>query len=111
MNRLARRTDAMFERGLVEEVRALLGGGLRDGVTASRALGYAQVIAALDAGGGAELTARRARADVRGHPPLRATAALVVSPRPPGALAGVADARRTLVDGGIAGVAARILNR
>ena len=51
--RLARRTDAMFERGLVEEVRALLDDGLRDGVTASRALGYAQVIAALDAGGGA----------------------------------------------------------
>jgi tRNA dimethylallyltransferase len=48
--RLARRTDAMFEHGLVEEVRALLDEGLRDGVTASRALGYAQVIAALDAG-------------------------------------------------------------
>ena len=53
--RLARRTDAMFEGGLVEEVRALLGGGLRDGVTAPRALGYAQVIAALDAGGTTEL--------------------------------------------------------
>lgn len=49
--RLARRTDAMFERGLVDEVRGLLGAGLRDGVTASRALGYAQVLAALDAGG------------------------------------------------------------
>jgi tRNA dimethylallyltransferase len=35
-------------------VRALLGQGLRDGVTASRALGYAQVIAALDAGGEAD---------------------------------------------------------
>lgn len=53
---LARRTDAMFEQGLVEEVTALLGQGLRDGVTASRALGYAQVIAALDAGGGAPLS-------------------------------------------------------
>jgi tRNA dimethylallyltransferase len=50
---LARRADAMFEQGLVEEVAALLGQGLRDGVTASRALGYAQVIEALDAGGGA----------------------------------------------------------
>lgn len=50
--RLVRRTDAMFEQGLVEEVRALLDDGLRDGVTAARALGYAQVIAALDAGGG-----------------------------------------------------------
>ncbi|OBG32098.1 tRNA (adenosine(37)-N6)-dimethylallyltransferase MiaA [Mycobacterium sp. E3198] len=49
--RLARRTDAMFDRGLVDEVRGLLGEGLRDGVTASRALGYAQVLAALDAGG------------------------------------------------------------
>ncbi|WP_068189104.1 tRNA (adenosine(37)-N6)-dimethylallyltransferase MiaA [Mycobacterium sp. UM_CSW] len=49
--RLARRTDAMFEQGLVDEVRGLLGDGLRDGVTASRALGYAQVLAALDAGG------------------------------------------------------------
>ena len=52
--RLARRTDAMFDGGLVAEVRALLGDGLRDGVTASRALGYAQVIAALDAGGRAD---------------------------------------------------------
>ncbi len=48
--RLAHRTDAMFEAGLVDEVRALLDAGLRDGVTASRALGYAQVIEALDAG-------------------------------------------------------------
>jgi tRNA dimethylallyltransferase len=52
--RLARRTDAMFDQGLVDEVVALLGQGLREGVTASRALGYAQVIAALDAGGGPE---------------------------------------------------------
>ena len=36
------------------EVVALLDKGLRDGVTASRALGYAQVIEALDAGGGAD---------------------------------------------------------
>jgi tRNA dimethylallyltransferase len=49
--RLALRTDAMFDGGLVDEVRALLDEGLRDGVTAARALGYAQVIAALDAGG------------------------------------------------------------
>lgn len=51
--RLARRTDVMFDQGLVEEVHTLLQAGLRDGVTASRALGYAQVLAALDAGGGA----------------------------------------------------------
>jgi tRNA dimethylallyltransferase len=49
--RLARRTDTMFDQGLVDEVRTLLKRGLRDGVTASRALGYAQVLAALDAGG------------------------------------------------------------
>ncbi|ORA25222.1 tRNA (adenosine(37)-N6)-dimethylallyltransferase MiaA [Mycobacterium angelicum] len=50
--RLARRTQLMFDTGLVEEVRTLLGQGLREGVTASRALGYAQVIEALEAGGG-----------------------------------------------------------
>jgi tRNA dimethylallyltransferase len=50
-NRLAQRTDRMFADGLVEEVRALVEHGLRDGVTASRALGYAQVIDDLDSGG------------------------------------------------------------
>ncbi len=50
-DRLARRTDKMFADGLVDEVRALLRCGLREGVTASRALGYAQVLADLDAGG------------------------------------------------------------
>lgn len=49
--RLAQRTDDMFDAGLVDEVAGLLDCGLRDGVTAARALGYAQVIAALDAGG------------------------------------------------------------
>ncbi|MGV0742320.1 tRNA (adenosine(37)-N6)-dimethylallyltransferase MiaA [Mycolicibacterium sp. XJ870] len=49
--RLAQRTDKMFDDGLVDEVRGLIGRGLRDGVTASRALGYAQVLADLDAGG------------------------------------------------------------
>lgn len=49
--RLAQRTDKMFDDGLVREVQALLQCGLRDGVTAVRALGYAQVLADLDAGG------------------------------------------------------------
>ena len=49
--RLAQRTATMFEQGLVAEVVALLDRGLRDGVTAARALGYAQVLADLDAGG------------------------------------------------------------
>jgi tRNA dimethylallyltransferase len=38
----------MFEAGLVDEVRTLLAAGLRDGVTASRAVGYQQVVALLD---------------------------------------------------------------
>lgn len=50
-DRLARRTATMFERGLVDEVVALAGRGLRVGLTAARALGYAQVLADLDAGG------------------------------------------------------------
>ncbi|MCH9669728.1 MAG: tRNA (adenosine(37)-N6)-dimethylallyltransferase MiaA [Actinomycetia bacterium] len=48
---LAHRTDKMFSDGLVAEVVSLLGRGLRSGVTASRALGYSQVIAELEAGG------------------------------------------------------------
>ncbi|WP_458315676.1 tRNA (adenosine(37)-N6)-dimethylallyltransferase MiaA [Mycolicibacterium brisbanense] len=49
--RLAQRTEKMFAEGLVAEVLALREKGLRDGVTAARALGYAQVLADLDAGG------------------------------------------------------------
>ncbi len=52
--RLAARTERMFADGLVDEVAGLLRHGLRDGVTASRALGYAQVLAAFDAGGEAQ---------------------------------------------------------
>ena len=48
--RLRLRTDTMFADGLVAEVSALIERGLRDGVTAARAIGYAQVLAALDAG-------------------------------------------------------------
>ncbi|MDT7577318.1 MAG: tRNA dimethylallyltransferase [Pseudonocardiales bacterium] len=47
--RLAARTRAMFRSGLVDEVRELERRGLREGRTAARALGYAQVLAALDA--------------------------------------------------------------
>jgi tRNA dimethylallyltransferase len=46
--RVDRRVELMFEGGLVDEVRGLLDIGLREGRTASRALGYQQVIAALD---------------------------------------------------------------
>ncbi|MDT0382269.1 tRNA (adenosine(37)-N6)-dimethylallyltransferase MiaA [Streptomyces sp. DSM 42041] len=45
--RIARRVDRMWEAGLVDEVRALEREGLREGRTASRALGYQQVLAAL----------------------------------------------------------------
>jgi tRNA dimethylallyltransferase len=48
--RVDARVDRMFTEGLVEEVCQLLPLGLREGRTASRALGYQQVIAALDAG-------------------------------------------------------------
>lgn len=51
--RLTLRTRMMFEQGLVEEVTRLLRLGLAEGTTASRALGYAQVIAALNGNGGA----------------------------------------------------------
>ncbi|WP_028478641.1 tRNA (adenosine(37)-N6)-dimethylallyltransferase MiaA [Nocardia sp. CNY236] len=47
-SRIERRTAAMFAGGLVDEVRALTEHGLRDGVTARRAIGYAQVLSYLD---------------------------------------------------------------
>jgi tRNA dimethylallyltransferase len=46
--RLATRVDEMIDAGFLAEVRALDAVGLRDGVTASRALGYAQLLAVLD---------------------------------------------------------------
>jgi len=46
--RVAQRVDRMWSRGFVDEVAALADDGLRDGPTASRALGYAQVLAQLD---------------------------------------------------------------
>lgn len=49
--RIARRVARMFAAGLVAETRVLIGAGLREGVTASRALGYQQVLAALDGAG------------------------------------------------------------
>ena len=55
--RLALRTASMFAAGLVDEVVALRGRGLREGATAARALGYAQVLAALEGGGGADAIA------------------------------------------------------
>ncbi|GHH87789.1 tRNA dimethylallyltransferase [Streptomyces sulfonofaciens] len=45
--RIAARVDRMWAGGLVDEVRGLKAEGLRHGRTASRALGYQQVLAAL----------------------------------------------------------------
>ncbi len=67
--RIAQRTEQMFAEGLVDEVRELLGAGLREGVTASRAIGYAQVLAAVDGthdlAAAAELTTQGTRRYVR----------------------------------------------
>ena len=46
--RITVRVDQMWAAGLVDEVRALAARGLRDGRTASRALGYAQILRFLD---------------------------------------------------------------
>ncbi|WFR71474.1 tRNA (adenosine(37)-N6)-dimethylallyltransferase MiaA [Prescottella defluvii] len=46
--RIRLRTELMFDKGLVDEVRGLVEVGLREGVTAQRAIGYAQVLAMFD---------------------------------------------------------------
>jgi tRNA dimethylallyltransferase len=46
--RIALRVERMWEAGFVDEVRGLVGHGLREGRTANRALGYQQVLAFLD---------------------------------------------------------------
>lgn len=57
--RIAKRVDHMIELGFEAEVRALDAVGLRQGVTASRALGYAQLLAVIDG----RLTLDQARAE------------------------------------------------
>lgn len=46
--RVSARVDHMWEAGLVEEVQALVVTGLREGVTAKKALGYSQILSMLD---------------------------------------------------------------
>lgn len=46
--RIDRRVDAMVERGLVDEVRMLLDRGFRKGVCAPQAIGYKEIVRALD---------------------------------------------------------------
>jgi tRNA dimethylallyltransferase len=55
--RIAARVDRMWAAGFVAEVEALAADGLREGPTASRALGYAQVLQQFDG----VLTAQEAR--------------------------------------------------
>jgi len=55
--RIEERVERMWSDGLVEEVAGLVERGLRDGRTASRAIGYRQVLAQLDG----ELTEAEAR--------------------------------------------------
>ncbi len=46
--RIDARVDAMMDAGLVDEVRGLLDRGLREGITAPQAIGYKEIVAALD---------------------------------------------------------------
>lgn len=46
--RIDARVDAMFDAGLVDEVARLLQSGFRDGITAPQAIGYKEVVAALE---------------------------------------------------------------
>ena len=46
--RIERRVDLMWDAGLLDEVRELDARGIRDGKTASRAIGYAQALGQLD---------------------------------------------------------------
>jgi tRNA dimethylallyltransferase len=58
--RIALRVDAMFAAGFIDEVRELDALGLRQARTASRALGYSQVLAVLDG----ELSEGQAREEI-----------------------------------------------
>lgn len=46
--RIAKRVDAMVEAGLVDEVNGLLSRGFRKGVTAPQAIGYKEIVAAIE---------------------------------------------------------------
>ncbi|MGC4175801.1 tRNA (adenosine(37)-N6)-dimethylallyltransferase MiaA [Demequina sp.] len=61
--RIEARVDHMWEQGLVDEVRTLESAGLREGVTARRAVGYAETLRHLDG----ELTATETRDLIKQH--------------------------------------------
>ena len=46
--RIDARVDAMVKAGLIEEVRGLVSAGFREGVTAPQAIGYKEIVAALE---------------------------------------------------------------
>jgi tRNA dimethylallyltransferase len=48
VQRLERRVELMWQKGLLEEVEALIPQGFREGKTSSRAIGYAQALSQLD---------------------------------------------------------------
>ena len=77
--RIALRVERMWEAGLVDEVRELERAGLRDGLTAGRALGYAQVLRFLS---GEWTRGAGQGGDHPGHPAVRPQAGVVVPPGP-----------------------------
>ena len=82
--RIAARVDRMWQAGLEAEVRSLAAQGLREGRTASRALGYQQLLRYLDG----EWTLDEARRrDDQGHQAVRPPPGILVPPRPPRHLA------------------------
>jgi tRNA dimethylallyltransferase len=48
VQRLERRVEIMWQKGLLDEVEGLIPQGLREGKTSSRAIGYAQALSQLD---------------------------------------------------------------
>ena len=97
--RIAARVEAMWQAGFDAEVRELVRHGLRDGKTASRALGYQQMLRHLDGELTLEQPARR-----RSRPPGGSPAA-----RNPGSAATPASAGSTRADPGLLDEALRYI--
>ena len=77
--RILERVDRMWAAGFEAEVRALAAVGLRDGRTASRALGYQQALRVLD---GEWTAAAGPRGDGQGDPPVRPPPGILVQEGP-----------------------------
>ena len=82
--RIEARVDRMWAAGFEAEVRRLATRGLRDGKTASRALGYQQMLRCLD---GALTLDAGPRRDRPRHQALRPPPGILVQERPPRAVA------------------------